>query len=72
MRHDRLAAGPCQTAGLPCPEDEEGSEAEQDRGREDDHRASGPRVERSVEEEAKPVDHRLTPSLAPPTPEGWA
>jgi hypothetical protein len=73
MPHDRLAASLGRTTGIARSEDEEGNEAEQDRGREDDCRASPPRIKRPVEQEAKAVDHRAAArSSAPPTPGGWA
>jgi hypothetical protein len=71
-RHDCLLAGRSWAARHTRPEDEKDTKAEQDRGREDDHRASSQWVERPIEKEAKPVDHRTAPTLAPPTPGGWA
>jgi hypothetical protein len=70
-RHGLLGRG-CLAAGLALPEGEEGDEAEKDRGREYDQSPRGQWVERPIEKEAEPLDHRAPPPDSVPMPGGWA
>jgi hypothetical protein len=72
LRSYRLGVCGRRGVGAAGPEDEDGHEPDQDGGREDDHRTRWRRVERAIEEKAESVDHRTAPSLASPTPGGWA
>jgi hypothetical protein len=57
---------------LAGPEDEDGGEAEEDRGAERHRRPRDCWVERAIEQETEPVDHRTPPPFRLPTLGGWA